>query len=648
MPRTATKTATTDTAAVDRFAPLTDDDIKELTDSGSFSRGRSYFRGGAIVDPVLTGETITAGCWGSEPYPYRVRATLARQGAKDRFPRDCDCTCPRGGFCKHIVALLLTWIDNPLAFEERPPLRESLAERSKDDLIAIIERLIEHDPELYRLVELPVVGGQAPGAADATRIDPASIRRQVDAIFRMPRRDDWYATSEIVRDLDGVLRIGQDFASAGAWAGAAVVYAAMTGPLLSQYNHFDDSEGDLASVIIECDRGLAQCLDAQATLAESDRLPVSVRRDVLQAIFDIWRFDVYESGGADLSQEGPEALARAATEAERDDVLAQIRSLRDDQERKPAPSDYFGDWQRRASVGFEVILKEEAGLAPEELLALYQDNEMWAEMAWLLLEQGQITDAVAVAGRHLTSANELLPFATAVRDLGGKNVETAIDLVDARLWEAEGKNRHDDEQLRAWLETTYAQHGSPEKALAIARRRFAAAPSFSAFQDVRKAATVPELGEGTWMPIRDELLTTLRDRKAWSDLIQIALDEGDLPAALAALAELEKTRTSPPALAYGWSTTSAWFEGIDIKVAEAAEATMPDEAIRIYRRAAGQAIEARGRGNYQQAAEYLARVRRILTANNRANEWAPIIAAIRTDNKRLRALMDELNARQLT
>ncbi len=628
-----------------RFAPLSDDDIMEMTDSGSFSRGRTYFRQGAIVDPVLTGDTISAGCWGSEVAPYQVSATLALEGAKDKTPTAFACTCPRGGFCKHIVALLLTWIDNPLVFEARPGLAELLADRSPAGLIAIIERLVTHDPELYRLVELPVAGESA--APAETTVNPAAIRRQVAAIFRMPRYDDWHSSREIAADLDEVLRIGQSCAGQGAWANAVTIFIAMAAAMIEHYNQLDDSEGDLAGILIDCDTGLAQCLDAQASLPQNERLPAPLRHDVIRAIFDIWRFDIYDVGGADMSQEGPEALVRAATEAEREEVLGWLTDLLRESEKEGTArtSDVHRDWTRRATIGFEVMFKEEAGLAPEELAAIYRDNEMWAELTWLLLDQGQITEAVAVAGRHLTRAHDLVAFATALRDLGGKNVELAIDLVDARLWEAEGKNPIEDDHLRLWLETTYANHGDQAKALEMARRRFKNAPSVTTYQAVRKVATAQGQPEDTWPGLRAELLRTLRGKRAWSDLVQIALDEGDVPAAVAALAEHDKTTTARTG---GWSTTSAWFPGLDIKVAEAAEQTMPDEAIRLYRRAAGQAIEGRGRGNYQQAAEYLARVKRILEANERTGEWMRLITELRAGNKRLRALMEELDARKLT
>lgn len=44
-----------------------------------------------------------------------------------------------GGRCKHVVALLLTWIDDPGAFMETETLMTTLENRSKAQLIALIE-----------------------------------------------------------------------------------------------------------------------------------------------------------------------------------------------------------------------------------------------------------------------------------------------------------------------------------------------------------------------------------------------------------------------------------------------------------------------------------------------------------------------------
>ena len=47
---------------------------------------------------------MRAACRGSSGGPYRVEATLAVAGEGGRNPVEYFCDCPRGGFCKHVVA----------------------------------------------------------------------------------------------------------------------------------------------------------------------------------------------------------------------------------------------------------------------------------------------------------------------------------------------------------------------------------------------------------------------------------------------------------------------------------------------------------------------------------------------------------------
>ena len=85
-------------------AALTAAQIRRQTDPGSFERGSDYFRKGAILDPIRRGSVLRAESRGSSGGPYRVEATLAPADAKGRNPVDYACECPRGGFCKHVVA----------------------------------------------------------------------------------------------------------------------------------------------------------------------------------------------------------------------------------------------------------------------------------------------------------------------------------------------------------------------------------------------------------------------------------------------------------------------------------------------------------------------------------------------------------------
>ncbi len=65
----------------------------------------------------------------------------------------CDCPYDWGGYCKHIVALLLTHVRAPETIEVKPTVEERLAESEREDIIAMIAQMVDHYPELYGIVD---------------------------------------------------------------------------------------------------------------------------------------------------------------------------------------------------------------------------------------------------------------------------------------------------------------------------------------------------------------------------------------------------------------------------------------------------------------------------------------------------------------
>jgi len=58
-------------------------------------------------------------------------------------------------------------------------------------------------------------------------------------------------------------------------------------------------------------------------------------------------------------------------------------------------------------------------------------------------------------------------------------------------------------------------------------------------------------------------------------------------------------------------------------------------------------IEGRGRENYQQAVNYVARIKYLYEKQGHEAEWSAYITALRNKNKGLRALKEELEKRNL-
>jgi uncharacterized Zn finger protein len=135
------------------FPKLTEAQVRKLATPQSFERGQRYFKDGAIVEPLLQGNEVRAECAGSDDDPYELSVEFDKKGVAEM-----DCTCPydQGGACKHLVALLLTCIHKPQAVRWLDSLDKMLAERGKEELIAIIKQMVKRDAKLLHVIELAV------------------------------------------------------------------------------------------------------------------------------------------------------------------------------------------------------------------------------------------------------------------------------------------------------------------------------------------------------------------------------------------------------------------------------------------------------------------------------------------------------------
>src|SRR5215204_1914968 len=104
----------------------------------SFARGRELFRRSAVSRAAIQGRTLSGVCEGSESPFYRVRAELDEGGI-----RSASCTCPYdfGGYCKHIIALLLSYVHKPEDFAIRKEPAELLSDLTREQLIAMLTKL---------------------------------------------------------------------------------------------------------------------------------------------------------------------------------------------------------------------------------------------------------------------------------------------------------------------------------------------------------------------------------------------------------------------------------------------------------------------------------------------------------------------------
>jgi len=185
--------------------------IRTHASPDSVSRGRGYYDNGAVIDLALRGDMLQAEVEGSQYQPYRVEVSFDSGGITS-----ASCTCPYdwGGWCKHIVAVLLTCLYEADEIETRPALETLLADLDRAQLQGLLIGLSRRSPDIADAIERQVallrLASAAPQAREAgattrrTPIDQEALRRQIRAAARSAGRDherDYYDYYDDEEDL---------------------------------------------------------------------------------------------------------------------------------------------------------------------------------------------------------------------------------------------------------------------------------------------------------------------------------------------------------------------------------------------------------------------------------------------------------------
>ncbi len=614
-----------------RFATITVRDIRAMADNRTYTQARKLLREGGVLRTRLRDGTIEGTC-GSPPFAqYQTTVTLPLREDPPDFPLYAACGCMLEQPCPHMLALLLAWINDPGRFEIVAPIAEQLAGRSVADLITIIVRMVERDPNLERIISLPVPPAVATGSPNTPSVSPDSIRLQVSNALEPLRRQRtaWDFGMVDSADIETLLLLSREYGHAGLWADVQVILAELATQAIDAIQTTDDFDESLFHVLVDCDAGLSTCLTTQVELPVADRLDREQRERLLRSIYTLWRFDTYELNGTGLSSLGPAAVAESVDTAERVMVEQWLAS------EKPDSEDAAG-----AAATFRMMLYEAADLTDEERLVAYREAARWEDVAGVLIRLGRIEEAIATAERHIDKPLSLMTIANTMIAADESHATRAIRLIEDHAWETEGKSSLTDHLLNHWLMTRYGEYGRPAEALKLADRRFAHTPDFESWQAVRDIALLPNQPPDAWTSRRPAMESVFRRNQDWAALLEAHLKEGEFEPAQAAMAELQRHMER-----YPFTIPEAHFMSLQRRLLEASEHIDPDRAIGIYRKQAEQLIAQRGRDKYQMAAQLLDRIRYVLEGADRLDEWPAIIDDVRSRYRNLPALSDELDAR---
>jgi uncharacterized Zn finger protein len=588
---------------------LTEELIHEQATDRSYERGREYYLAGAIYSPVWQttpgGIALTSRCSGSSDH-YSLRVELDENGI---ISTSCTCPYDGDGDCKHIVALLLKYLNQPEKFSEQKSVAELLSGLDKESLIAMITRLVKRDPDLYVELELAIptvkVAAQPKTAVKVAAVEKRKTdvsepvyRKLVQKIFKQSRHSDYYDEYEsapaYLGDLEETLETATQALAAGDAEGALIILRVLFEETVDEYDGEMDYDGDVAGFIQDLGMPLAEAilsvnLDAQerADLQDSlqstyDELDEYVESSELDVVFSALRY------GWDA---GPEGDVRA-DEEENDE--------NEDDGDEDVWMAFYALQQARLNV-----LERQGRL--DEFLQLAQRADAHRYVL-KLLQLGRMDEAIS-ASQKLTSASAILDIAQKLRAAG--RLEVAINLAEHGL-EPGG---HFIYELANWLAPLEETQGRNDMALVAYRTAYNAQPAINLYRHIKR------LSESDWENLRPALIQKINEAQNPGILADIHLEEHQWDAAIS-LAEK-----------YTWSSN------LLEKVSTAVIPYRPDWVINTALKQATGLIAPTQSKLYPDAAIWLARAKKAYEQKDQIAEWQVYIEHLRITYARRPALM---------
>jgi len=587
---------------------ITEQNIRTFVGEQNFLKSQQAVRDGAIVHPDRQGRSLKAYCYGSLPEPYRVQVTFDDTGIA---AASCSCSedLPAYGSrgCEHAAALLLTWNRQPEAFTTMDDIDTILERQSKTQLITLIKQLLQKQPEVEWQLTMPPLSGYK-----SVPIDTEEYRRQVDEVFEHAGRA-WDAVYGISSDLYNITSTAAHFAQRQDYANAVAIYEVVALETLSYYLSYHDEDGALGRVVQDCVESLGAYL-------KSEREDETLREQILEAIFAVYRFDV-DNGGFGLTKDTPPEFLQDTTPEEMHLVAQWVRTaLTELQENKQE-----SDWRLKRYGGLLLALEADK-LSDEEYLRIARETKSIQEVVTRLLELGRVDEAVQEASQ--ANGWPLIKLA----DLF---VQHGQDAAVERMMDAKAQQEAYT-SIAEWLKNHYLARDKIAAALEMAELIFHRRPWFAEYQKMRELA----VQLGTWEVVRQAALTFLQTTKNISTLVEVALDEKDLERALHLLQATQPHDSKSDQWKYNYSLAP----NVALKAAESAEEAYPRASIDLYQQHVEHLITGRGRSNYQVACTYLVKIRSLYEKLSETEQWANYIALLRKQHSRLSTLKAELNA----
>ena len=578
--------------------PISETTIQHHATNNSFSRGEDYYQQGAVTDLVQRGNTIQAKVEGSEVVPYRVRLQFDAGGITSAY---CTCAYDYEGWCKHIVAVALTWVRQP-DFVVRPTLPQLLDRLDHVQTQRLVQALVEEQPDLIDAVDRQVMlmSNPAPPAQVAaprrrTTLDVSPFRRQMKHILREGVRslEEGYEDDPFSDQLLEVIEKALAFARHEDGNSAIAILSAMTETCVDEWDEISDYGGDSFPIVESLNAAWTEAiLSAELTPPEAVDLQVMLAE---------WQ----DAMDADFS------MSLAALQQGWDDPELQ-RALQGngyaDPERFNTP---FA--QDLALVRLQILDRQGR---QQEYLNLARTEGLMLQYLTRLAEIGNIEEAMTAA-RRMTTAEESFALAKTLRERN--HLSEALAIAQAGL-PLPGNCRY---ALASWTSELAEGLGNQATALEASILTFKLRPSFSDYQ------RVAHLAAHQWDDIKPQLLKTLRQSQEWETKeakVDIFLHEGLLDDAIQAV-----------------QSDNYYRSELVHRVMQAVVSTHPDWVIKEARKRVEPIMEQGKADRYQEAVQWLQKVKAAYVQSGQQAVWTAYFNQLQSSHARKRKLMDLFN-----
>lgn len=212
---------------------LSMENIKALCTKTSFERGVDYFQMGNVTNLEQFGNKITATVEGTRDYTVTIRT--------DKKTITATCTCPYdwGGYCKHIVATLITLSENypEIKKDKEKKIKKILNNLSPNELKDFLISELENNPPLRNHFTIYFSGKSSKGES------LNGYKKEINLSYREISDLDGYIEYGTEVDFSYIRDLADRYTDAGNFLEAATIYQALYEVIAENMEEVDDSDG---------------------------------------------------------------------------------------------------------------------------------------------------------------------------------------------------------------------------------------------------------------------------------------------------------------------------------------------------------------------------------------------------------------------